>query len=271
MQERKPLSGNDVILPTHFFREHPNGAVTILNIVIGLIIGALCVYFVVTPIKVNNQLEENKKQVLENNQKLAIKNSSLDELQRQVDDLTSEKKDLQADVEKYKSGNNSIISNYDHVVKALSEYINDNITASATAFGEVNDKISIDSTTYNEAYKFLKNKLEMMVPDSFFQTGEEAYRSGDYETAITNYKECLDADPTYVQAVYRMAWAYYNMGDTENSHKYFKKIVSDFPDSEYYQEAKGYVGEVATSADAAIGEGETTTPATTETTTPVVE
>lgn len=236
------LSGHDVIIPPHAFKEPANGATTIINILIGLIIGALAVYFIVTPIKVNHQLNKNNSVQLENNQKLAVKNSSLDELQRQVNTLTEDKDKLQKEVDKYKGGSSSTIKNYEYLIDALNQYAQQNYTDSAASYASIDSSVTIDSTAYNNAYKYLSSKLKGQVTDSLYQLGEQAYNSGDYDTAIKNYKKCLKQDKSYVQALYKLAYSYYKKGDTTNSNKYFKQIVKDFPDSQYYNEAVGIVG-----------------------------
>ena len=38
--DKKPLSGNDVILPKSSYKEPSNGAITIINVLVGVVIGA---------------------------------------------------------------------------------------------------------------------------------------------------------------------------------------------------------------------------------------
>ena len=50
-EESKPLSGNDVIIPKSTYRETNYALVTFINVLIGIVIGAAMVYFLVTPAK----------------------------------------------------------------------------------------------------------------------------------------------------------------------------------------------------------------------------
>lgn len=43
--ESQPLSGNDVILPRSSYKEPGNGAITIVNILVGVVIGAALIWF----------------------------------------------------------------------------------------------------------------------------------------------------------------------------------------------------------------------------------
>ena len=47
--ESQPLSGNDVILPRSSYKEPGNGAITIVNILVGVVIGAALIWFLVMP------------------------------------------------------------------------------------------------------------------------------------------------------------------------------------------------------------------------------
>ena len=48
-EESKPLNGNDVILPRSSYKEPSNGAITIVNVLVGVVIGAALIWFLVMP------------------------------------------------------------------------------------------------------------------------------------------------------------------------------------------------------------------------------
>lgn len=45
--DKKPLSGNDVILPRSSYKEPSNGAITIINVLAGVVIGAALIWFLI--------------------------------------------------------------------------------------------------------------------------------------------------------------------------------------------------------------------------------
>ena len=49
--DKKPLSGNDVILPKSSYKEPSNGAITIINVLVGVVIGAALIWFLIIPAK----------------------------------------------------------------------------------------------------------------------------------------------------------------------------------------------------------------------------
>ena len=48
-EDSKPLNGNDVILPRSSYKEPSNGAITIINVLVGIVIGAALIWFLVMP------------------------------------------------------------------------------------------------------------------------------------------------------------------------------------------------------------------------------
>ncbi len=240
-KKKKYLSGNDVIIPSHVFKEPPNGAVTILNIILGLIIGGLAVYFILTPVKVKNEVDKNNDIVREYNQKLAIKNSSVAELERQVQSLTKEKNNLQKKVNKYTKADKTISNNYNNLIAAYDAYAKEEYDQATQYFEQINTDVTMDSESYNTVYASLKEQLASYVFDSNKEDAQKAYNSGDYDTAIQKYNECIKADETFEEGYYRIAWCYYNKGDTKKSQEYFKQVIDKFPNGRYASSAKAYV------------------------------
>lgn len=59
--DRKPLSGNDVILPRSSYKEPSNGAITIINILVGVAIGAALIWFLIIPSRYRGLTSEYNK------------------------------------------------------------------------------------------------------------------------------------------------------------------------------------------------------------------
>ena len=239
--DRQALSGDAVIVPPHAFREPVNGAVTILNVVIGLVLGALAMYFLVTPVKVQNEVEKNNELVRTYNQKIAIKNSSLSEMERQVQTLTEEKEELQKKLDKSASKDTNVIYNYNNLITALAAFADKKYDDAANAISQINAKTKMDSSVFDSVYERLKTSLKDEMADNYFDKGEKAYQQGNYEEAITAYTNCLEVDETYSEAMYKLGCAYYAGGDQEKAKEIFRDVIDKFPGTEAAIEAKQFV------------------------------
>ena len=59
--DKKPLSGNDVILPRSSYKEPSNGAITIINVLVGVVIGAALIWFLIVPARNKGLTQDYKK------------------------------------------------------------------------------------------------------------------------------------------------------------------------------------------------------------------
>ncbi len=239
--DRPYLSGNDVIVPQNSFKEALSGAQSILHIVIGILLGAALIYFIVTPARISNVTENTNEVKSEYNQKIAIKNSTISELQNQIDSLTAENEKIQKDLGKYTDTGSTISSNYSNLLKAVNYYLEDDAEKSAEALAEVNAKLKMDSKAFDNVYNTLKEKLKNQVSESAYQAGRDAMTSANYSEAIEQFEKCLETDKNNVDAMYYLAWSYSHNGDNANAQKYFKKIADNYPNSEHYEVAKNQI------------------------------
>lgn len=241
--DRPYLSGNDVIIPKNNFKEAFSSAQTIIHIVVGLLIGAAMVYFIVTPARISHSSEQVNDVKAEYDQKMAIKNSSMTELQRQVEDLTGQLQTAQEELEKYKGEDSSITSNYSNILSAAQYYIDENEEKSIQYLEKIDTKVKMKSKAFDELYNMLNTQLADKLADTYFNNGLDAYNQGDIEKAISWYKKCIDIDENYEEAYYRLGWVYSQQGDTDKAQEMFRKIVEDFPNSEFYENARAQVGD----------------------------
>ncbi len=245
MVDRPYLSGNDVIIPQNNFKEAITGAQSILHIIIGLLLGAALVYFIVTPARMSNVTEQINDIKVEYNQKLAIKSSTISELENQIDTLNDENDKLTAKLSKFTDTDNTLADNYNYLLKAVDYYISKDYSNSAKEIQKVDDSLNMNSKAFTEVYQSLSKKLSGQVAKSAYNDGMSAMDKADYTEAIKQFTKCLKSDSGNVDAMYYLAWAYSHNGDNTNAKKYFKKIADNYPDSQYYDTAKNQVGEAA--------------------------
>ena len=239
--DREPLSGNDVIIPKNNFKEAVSSAQSILNIVLGMIIGAAMVYFIVTPARISYSTEEVKAVKSEYEQKIAIQNSSISELQRQVEDLNTEIDEAQIKYDHQKGKNNSIVANYSNLIQAATCYINEEHTKSIEFLGKIDSKVKMNSEAFTELYNTLNENLADVLAETYYNNGLAAQNDGDIDKSIEWFKKCLEVDDQYADAYYHLGWVYSQKGDNDKAQEMFQKIVDDFPSYESYDVAKAQV------------------------------
>lgn len=246
MVDRPYLSGNDTIMPKENFKDALTGAQSIMYVIVGILLGAALVYFIVTPARISSVTSKVNDTKVEYNQKIAIKNSTISELQNQVETLKSDKKKLKTSLAQYTGTGNTISSNYSNLLEAVQYFIAKDYTKSATALENVDSKMKMDSESFTSVYNTLNSNLSSKVEQLAFNAGMDAYESANYNEAIKQFTKALDANAENDEAMYYLGYSYRRKGDSKNAKKWFKEIVDKHQDSDFYSRAQNLLNDSGT-------------------------
>ncbi|MCR4690210.1 MAG: tetratricopeptide repeat protein [Lachnospiraceae bacterium] len=248
-------SGNEVIIQPADMRE-PRGASSILNILIGLIIGVAVSYFLILPARVQmarNGMNEELKTIGDNSD---AKSARITELEQNVEALEQEKTRLQTAIDDY-TGENGESLKVDSLLQASKNYLDNPDDAGALADALYNiDKDYVDSLA-SDAYRQLYYKLMKLagekVASSLYESGSTSINQSDYTTAITTLEKAWyfssaleEPDP---EILYLLANAYKQAGETDRAKQTYQNVISTFPQSEAAKKATERLAENGDSAD----------------------
>ncbi len=241
--ERPALSGDDVIIPQTGYREGNSAAITILNVFIGIILGAALVFFLVTPARIKAIKEEYNDKITQMSAQNDSDSLSFEALEDEIKELEAENASLKQTVES-QAANISKINAYDSLLSAAAMYVAADYRGCATTLVAI-DKEGITSEGFLSAFEQLKAGSFGSAADSFYNEGSSYFDNKNYDKAI----ECLSTAYGFSQSdpriPYTLAKAYRaKNGDVvdENAKKYFEIVIRDFPDSAYVQYSKNYLG-----------------------------
>ena len=79
------------------------------------------------------------------------------------------------------------------------------------------------------------------VKKKYKDQGLNAYGAGNYEEAITYLEKALDIGTQDSETLIFLAQAYEKKGDTGIANKWYKKVIDDFPGTQYATLAKNYM------------------------------
>lgn len=216
------MSGNDTVIQPATFRESSTTA-TFINILLGFLLGAAMIWFLAIPANTRKINQQASQQVTDANTKLASSTAQVSALESQIEDYQKQ----------IDEANNSATASkeqadgYDLLLKAAAEFISGNQAATGTTLADVKaDRMEGNAKTL---YELLNNSVKSTIYSTQYSEGATAYASGDYKTAAEKLKQATQTDPSQYQAWYYLAFAYYNLSDTENADKTFAQIVKNFP------------------------------------------
>ena len=221
--ERRPLSGNDVIMPRSSYKEPSNGAITVINILVGVVIGAALIWFLIIPSRYRGLTAEYNKSIQEYSEQLSSGNVELNSLQSQLDSVKQEKAALEERLAEVSGtdGNNKLLS---AVITAANLYISNDNTAAAEAIADV-DVSSLPLEEAKTLYNTISGATMTAAANDLYSRGMNAYYSADYAGAADYLERSYKCDKTRVDAVYYAARCYVSLNQTENAKKYYQIIM----------------------------------------------
>lgn len=234
--ERSPLNGNDVIIPETGYKKSNTGVFSLMNILIGIGIGAALIFLLVVPARDSLRASGNDASLEENNKILSEANDRAESAEKKVEELTAKVDELQGQLDN--EGN----SYYEVLNLAAADYISDNRVACA-------EKIALlDAGKIPEnakgIYDTLVSETMRSSAGTIYSKAEEMYDEGNFKESAKEFEiayACYGNDNE--DAAYYTARSYERNDDTENALKWYKVIVEKYSDGEYIGEARDYIAE----------------------------
>ena len=229
-------SGNETIIMPSRFQDSSLGS-TMVYLLIGLIVGALVIGFLVVP-GVRNSVKQ------ELNAQLVAANENLSENAHTIVNLEQKIVELNAIVANYEGQGAALpeqTASYEALLSAYVAYVaNDHITAGTSL-----EMVDIELLTDNA--KAIYDTIWETVSETYFaqlyNDGYNSYTAGNYEEAITKLLPVVNQDQDYRDgnAVYYLAQAYNRAGQMEEARPYYQYVIDNYPNTEKATTARNYL------------------------------
>ena len=234
-EDRKPLSGNDVIRPDSGYKRGNSGISSFLHILIGIGIGAALIFFLIVPARdslIQNRYENGSNEI---NAQLSEANNKLAEAQKQVEELTKARDALQDQIDGGSASHNKTL------ITAANEYIAGNTDQAALTLSSIKEDEGSLSAEAKQLYDSLKSNVGEVSGNDYYSQAMEAFENSEVMRASSLFESAYATDNTNVDAVYYAARCYQSMQNTDKAKEYYQIILDRFPDSEYAETARDYV------------------------------
>ncbi len=181
-------SGNDTVIQPVSKKDNV-GFHTVLNIILGIVIGVGIAWFLVLPARVQNA--QSKAQAEKNaiSEQLDAKAVEVAELTRQIEALQQEKDSLNSSLSEAQGVNVAVIAS-DELIEAAIMYINK--TGDEMEIADVMERITDEylesdaSENFKALYQTLIDEIGPTAAKNYYNVGYEAFRTEEYEAAIEN-------------------------------------------------------------------------------------
>ena len=257
----KDLEGNpeaeqgvkSTIIPLSSYREDKPNIMAFVNLVIGVLIGIAVTAFLIIPTIQKNQTSDQNSDYVDYGTGLSLqqeKDNTIASLEQDKEDLTQELEQLRTQIDAIViPENNSLM--YDPLLEATELYMLEQDKAESDQdFAAIADIVaSIDAAKYESesSVKILNRIREATYPSAaklHYDNGHALYSDAKYDEALVELTKAMTFNPTDVDAIYFTARTYHRLDDKEKAAKYYKIVVTDYPDSSRVTDASVFLEQV---------------------------
>lgn len=239
-------SGNDTVIQPVGKKEIV-GFQTLLNIVIGVVIGVGIAWFLILPARVQHAQISVNEQLKAVSEQLDAKTVQVNELTQQIEDLTKEKDNLSSSLSAAQGVNVAVEANTD-LIEATLMYMNESADEQTIAQElELIDENFLEneaSESFKTLYQTIMDKVGPVVAKTYYDAGYEAFRTEEYETAIENLEKAFKYDPSNGEALFNLAQSYNRSGNTDKAVETYKQVIKLFPETEKARKSENYIKEL---------------------------
>lgn len=234
-------SDNEMIIqPAGFKEPKRNGFSSVLNVLIGLVIGVAAMFFLVVPAVRSNVNNDAQAKIVDIGNQIEAKNNTITELEGKIADLQQESNDLLAQLDAY-LGTDGTLQTIENLLNAASEYVsNQDAQATAQDLNVIRENVDIEeaSEAYQRLYQALLTAIGPEMSDAYYEEGKAAYSAGSYEEAIPALEQAVEYNAENADAWYYLGRSYQQVESTEEAIAAYRQVVELVPGTDHASKAK---------------------------------
>lgn len=235
----RQMQDDDIILPPSY--QENTGWQSILNILVGLGLGAMVIFFLVMPastealnVKHNQELEKQLEQ-------LNQKNIEIDSLTRQVETAQAAQQNAESSLATLQNDSGGVLTQYQNLARMLQAYRDDDIKGVAQIYVGTDVNVLNDGGL-GDIVSTIQQDMSARGYILLADMGDNAVNDGNPQQAIDYYQKSLLIKGDNPEVIYKIGLAYETLGDTDNANAFFGNVIMNYPNSDYVDEAKTHRG-----------------------------
>lgn len=229
------LGNETIIQPISATLKDNATMLTILNIIIGLIVGAAVVWFLVVPTMKQNMSAQTNKEIITYSEQIAAKKSEIDLLNRELEGYKAES----AVTEQEKEIAKGTQSSYEALIVVIEHYYNQNYSWSKLA----DELLEVKTESLGESGQATYNAIAQEVFEDqcseLYASAQRSFEVANYGTVIEKMERVIKMNESYEdgEALLLLMNAYHEKEEEESANEIYSRIKELFPDSEVARKA----------------------------------
>lgn len=242
---------NETIIQPIGYKEQ-KGISSIINIVIGVVIGIAVACFLILPARISSakaELTENFKTVSEQSD---AKSATIAELESTVSKLTEENNNLHEQLDIY-VGTDGTLQIMDDLLSAAKMYVEtpNEVEKIAEYLDEVNAGVDIKSTSteFQALYNLLMEEIGVQASSIYYNKGMEQYNAENYDDSITYFARAYEYNNENGEALYNLGNSYRLNEQSVEAVEVYKEVIQNFSGTEKARRSQQYIDELTSTEE----------------------
>lgn len=236
----RQMQDDDIILPPSY--KENTGLQSVLNILAGLIMGAVVIFFLVMPASREALNSRHNEELLQKLEVINQKNIEIDSLHSQMESAEKAKEQAETSLASLLSDQGSTTGQYQKLVQILQAYRDGDLRTAALLYVELDLSVLNDGAV-NDTVAWIQQDMEANGAQLLEQMGDEAFaQEGGAAQAAEYYQKSLLIQKDNPGALFKLGNAFQAQGNTEQANQYYGEVIMNYPDSEYAEQAKAQRG-----------------------------
>ncbi len=235
-------NGNEVIIQPVYQKEKV-GFSSIINIIIGLLVGVAICWFLIMPARMAGQIQMNDEKFKEVSEELAAEQASKQEIEKALSDKQNQMDELQMAYDDI-TGASGKKTEHDYLMDAATAYVadpTDSVTIMENMDHISEDYLETTTESFRTLYDALKSDAATLAADEYIENAKSAVKANDYDEAIEAYTKAWLLDKTNSDVLMNLAHCYRQSGDTKKADELYQQVIDLFPDTQNALDAADYM------------------------------
>ena len=224
------LGNETIIQPVSSTLKDNATFLTVLNILIGVAIGAACVWFLFMPTLKQDMAYKANQEIIEYSEQLAAKKSEIDLLNRELEAYQAE----QAAAEEEKQIAMNTKESYEALIEAMETYSKDSYSRAAL----VDELLEIKTESLGETgiatYEAMTGVVFKEECEWLYDYSQKNFAVKNYDIAVERLERVMIIDEDYAdgQAMLLLMQTYHEKGEVEKAETWYQEILEKYADTE---------------------------------------
>ncbi|GAA0256285.1 hypothetical protein GCM10008922_15300 [Faecalicatena contorta] len=241
------LGNETIIQPRHAGLKVLASKFTVMNIVVGAVIGAAIVWFLIVPAVNEAKADSVNKQIIEYSERINAMEAQISAQTRTLNQY----RENDENSEQAAQNAASTAESYENLMTVSNQFYSNSYTDDAMA----ETLLNVNKDALGEGGKAMYDELAQSIfpsaCQSLYSGGTVSLEVANYDTAIDSLSKVVRMDEGYDSggALLNLGVAYMRNGDNDNAVKYLKRVTELYPDTERAQEAKNSLDSISQGGD----------------------